>query len=101
MIQVIVSGQVKALNEYKPGGGGLLGYQAEVHEKVWDGEKQVVRIWIVHLDVYTGKKLEKAMVQIKYFGFICNDLTITYELQGTEKRLVVWYNLNGKSFFTL
>jgi len=101
MLQVIVSGKVEHLTCVEASKDSPEFYNAEVHEKVWNGQKQEVRIWDIRMDKYTGERLVKAKVQIKYFGFICNRMGFSYELQGADKHLVVWLVANARDFFTL
>lgn len=101
MIQIIVTGKVVAIHPDAPGGGGQLGWTAELHEKVWNGKTEEIRIWTIALDMYQGNKLQKALVQIKFFGFVCDAIRFEYEWQGEKKGMVVWYNARGTKFFTL
>ena len=101
MLQIIVSGKVEKLSEVDRDNNTQTTYVAELHEKVWDGQKNVIRVWDIKLDKYTGERLKKAMVQIKYFGFNCDLLQFAYEQQGKDGRLVVWITVRGRDFFTL
>jgi len=101
VIQVIVSGKVEHLTHVEATKDSPAFYNAEVHEKVWNGKKEDIRIWDIRMDAYTGERLSKAMVQIKYFGFICDRMGFSYEMQGKDNRLVVWLVANARQYFTL
>ena len=101
MIQIIVSGKVVRVTRVDATKEAPVFYNAEVHEKVWNGKKEEIRIWDIRMDAYTGERLEKAVVQIKYFGFVCDRLGFSYELQSVDKRLVVWLVASARQYFTL
>lgn len=101
MIQVIVTGKVVDLTKYEAKGARPAYFVAELHEKVYEDGKTITRIWNVTMDTWTGEKLEKAMVQIKWFGFICSGLKMVTEWQGDKIGTVIWLNVRAQSYFTL
>lgn len=101
MRHLTISGQVIQIVQQQNEGGQKTGFVVELHEKVWNGEKNEIIIWDVHLDQYTGEKLQKAHVQIKYFGFQCDNFKINYEYIRAKDKMNVWWSARGRSFFTL
>lgn len=101
MIQIIVTGKVNSVVPALDHDGKESGFEVELHEKVWDGKQEVVRIWTIRLDKYQGDKLKKAMFQIKFFGFVCDAFRMEWEWQGEKKGMVIWYAARGNKFFTL
>lgn len=100
-IQVMVTGKVVSVKPLPGQKDAPEQFEAELHEKVWNGQSDDIRIWTLILDSYQGKRLMKANATIKYFGFHCDAMRIEWEWQGEKKGMVIWYSARARSFFTL
>lgn len=101
MIQIIVTGKVTRVDKAPVAQNSKPGFVATLEEKVWNGEKEIVRLWEIELDAYQGEKLIKAIVNWKFFGFICDAMRLEWEWQGEKKGMVVWQHARGNKFFNL
>ena len=101
MRQLIVTGKVTKIDPSVPAQNAQEGFIVSMEEKIWDGQKEVVVLWEIHLDKYQGERLKKAMFQIKYFGFVCDAFRMDYEWQGEKRGMIIWYSARAQKFFTL